>query len=385
MNPHQTLQEWCQIHDEPELLNEFTGISVNHEQFSADKISCLNTEKLRWKCQKGHEWNASCQQRTRRHMQCPVCFPSRKRPYLSLRDWCIQQNEMEMLNEFSGFLDNGIPVSSSNISFSSAKKCKWICRNHHTWIQSCNYRVNFQRKCPVCNKKPLSKSLLTWAAENGEYGKRILSEFTGKKENGEDVSADQIPYGSSKKFLWRCEKGHEWVMTCNRRTIVPRNPSSGCPFCFPDRYRYKVSITFKEWCIAHQKQEMMTELPEGIDPSSIPFWDKTPVEWTCKNGHTWTDSCNNRTMAGGKKCPVCSSSKNSLRTWCMNHGDYGEILLEEFLGESADGKPVTPDEISYGSTKKCKWKKANGKICVASPNYKTKARFLKKKRNHTNG
>ncbi len=47
---------------------------------------------------------------------------------------------------------------------------------------------------------------------------------------------------------------------------------------------------------------------------------------------------------------------NDLKTWCLDNGDFGSKLLNEWTGECEDGKVYGIDEVSFGSHKKFKWK-----------------------------
>ena len=40
------------------------------------------------------------------------------------------------------------------------------------------------------------------------------------------VTPDSVTAGSSKKFWWKCSKGHGW-----RTTVAARMGGTGCPFC----------------------------------------------------------------------------------------------------------------------------------------------------------
>ncbi|MFJ7851156.1 zinc-ribbon domain-containing protein [Peribacillus sp. NPDC097206] len=39
-------------------------------------------------------------------------------------------------------------------------------------------------------------------------------------EKNDNVTPNDVTYGSSKKIWWKCEKGHEWETTINSRTTM---------------------------------------------------------------------------------------------------------------------------------------------------------------------
>lgn len=69
--------------------------------------------------------------------------------------------------------------------------------------------------------------LKTWCLDNGDFGKQLMSEWTGIREDDEHFNIDEVARGSHKKFKWICSKGHEWYATVGSRTVM----KSGCPDC----------------------------------------------------------------------------------------------------------------------------------------------------------
>ncbi|MBQ1392845.1 MAG: zinc-ribbon domain-containing protein [Lachnospiraceae bacterium] len=66
--------------------------------------------------------------------------------------------------------------------------------------------------------------------------------------------------------------------------------------------------------------------------------------------------------------------KNSLKTWCLNNGDFGQQLLNEWTGQCIDdNKQYTPDEVTKASGKRFRWQcsKESSHIWNATPNHRT--------------
>ena len=122
------------------------------------------------------------------------------------------------------------------------------------------------------------------------------------------LTPETIPYGSTKKVWWQCEKGHRWQVTVNNRT----SSHTDCPYCsgraawpgetdlasrFPDLAR--------EW---HPTKNLPLT-PDQVLPGS-----EKKVWWQCSLGHEWRATIHSRTDGCG--CPVCAgkvSRRNQVR------------------------------------------------------------------------
>ena len=60
------------------------------------------------------------------------------------------------------------------------------------------------------------------------------------------------------------------------------------------------------------KNDLKTLYPEiskdadGWDPSTISYGSTKKLRWKCKEGHTWTTSCGQRTGTSLSGCPECA-------------------------------------------------------------------------------
>ena len=291
----------------------------------------------------------------------------------SLAEWCAENGEFgeQLLSEFTGIARDGTVLTPDDITFGKETELKWKCKKGHTWFASVNRRTSHRSKCPCCSGKQVhaGNSLLNWCQKNEQDGKRILKEFTGETVSGEHLLIDQVSYGSSKKMIWKCASGHEWITTPFEITIKHKT----CPHCG----------TLKQWFLTHgdRGKQLQTEFlginddGEKINPENITYGNKScPLRWKCKKGHEWITPAAARTIRNNN-CPYCSGHKvselNSLKNWCDTHQDIGEQIRQEFTGKLADGTTISLDEISFGSCKKVVWKCQNGHIWQASVNNRT--------------
>lgn len=65
---------------------------------------------------------------------------------------------------------------------------------------------------------------------------------------------------------------------------------------------------------------------------------------------------------------------NDLHTWCLNNGEYGQQLMNEWVGLDENGIKVDMDSISRGSNKKVKWKCSKGHEWFADLSHRTNNR-----------
>ncbi len=138
--------------------------------------------------------------------------------------------------------------------------------------------------------------LYTWCINNGDWGKRLISEWVGLYEDNQPVSMDDISYGSAKKVKWRCDQGHTWSAVVSSRT----GTKTRCPYCSQER---NSELTAK------------CKLKIGI---------------------------------------------NDLYTWCRNNGEFGQQLIREWTGLDEHDNTIKMDEVAKASKKRVKWKCSKG-------------------------
>ena len=199
--------------------------------------------------------------------------------------------------------------------------------------------------------------LESWCLNNGLRGKQLMSEWTGECNDGKHYKIDEVSRGSNKKFKWVCSKGHEWHATNHDRT----SNNSGCPYCSGNRVSDGNNL--ETWCMNNDSfgkqllSEWTGECTDGkhykIDEVSYGSSHKK-FKWKCSKGHEWSTTISHRTK-DKTGCPDCFI-ENSLKSWCLSNGVFGEQLKSEWTGECIDSNHYEIDEISYGnSTKKFKW------------------------------
>ncbi len=132
--------------------------------------------KLKWQCNKGHEWFAQASSVTQGKW-CPICGGTKKKTIKDMKDLALKKG--------------GKCLSSEYVNKST--KLRWECKNGHQWNAVPNSIVQ-GLWCPVCSKK----QRLTIEEMNE----------IAKSRGGKCLSAVYI--NSVTPLLWECEQGHRW-------------------------------------------------------------------------------------------------------------------------------------------------------------------------------
>lgn len=216
-----------------------------------------------------------------------------------------------------------------------------------------NLLVNKIQATKIKGRMSLKQYCLTDTGDEAENErrKRLLEEYSDK--NKERIN--RISSGSNKKVWWKCrEAGHEWETMVSTRSKLKSN----CPFCCGQRVTKENSVlsyiekngTYGE----KLRKEYSSENELGLD--EISYGSGKRVWWKCSTcGYEWEAIVKNR-VQHKQGCPFCSgrnaSEKNSLLTYIMNNGAYGEKLKREYSPKNTLGL----EEICHGSHERVIWK-----------------------------
>ena len=308
-------------------------------------IMANSNKKVWWKCQKGHEWQATINNRNKGN-GCPVCDSERKTSFPEYAlVYYLEKYGLGVLHTYKGKgyeLDIYIPSKKIAIEYDG---CYW--HKHRT---KKDLEKNY--KCEKDGIKlyrireglsPLNDSSIDYVVQENPKDlskviEMILSEIVGacvdvdmerdavdienlrvltEKENSllfsnsevgnewnneknGSLKPEHFSPNSHKKVWWKCRKGHEW-----QATIANRNRGRGCPYCSGkkvlkgDNDLQTVNPTLaKEW-----NYERNTELT----PADVTSHSNKKVWWKCSKGHEWQATINNRNNGNG--CPVCAREK----------------------------------------------------------------------------
>ena len=388
----------------PALANEW-NYKKNNGLTPAD-VTPNSNKKVWWKCSKGHEWQATINNRNRGN-GCPVCDSERKTsfPEYALA-YYLEKYDLGVVHSYKGKgyeLDIYIPSKRIAIEYDGYYWHKGKTKKDLEKNQKCKkdgiklYRIR-EGLPPLKegsidyivqkDQKNLSKVLEKILSEiiganiivdlkSDTIAIENLREFTEKErsvllsnpeiaqewnyERNGNLKPEHFAPNSNKKVWWKCGSGHEW-----QATIVNRNKGRKCPYCsgkkvlkgYNDLQTVNPALA-KEW--NYEKNNGLT--PTEVTPNS-----NKKAWWRCSQGHEWVVTINNRTNGNG--CPYCSGryivkGENDLQT-------VNPTLAKEWNYEKNNG--LTPTDVTANSNKKVWWKCSQGhewQATIANRNYGT--------------
>lgn len=340
-------------------------------------ISASNNAKLKWKCDKGHEWLAVVGNRTR-GSGCPTC--SGRQVLIGFNDLATLKPELAA---------EAFEWDPSTVTLGSIKSKKWICKEGHQWEAVVSTRM--KNGCPTCGNFTVLQGYNDLATTHPELA---------KEAHGWDPT--KFRAHSGKKVSWLCTLGHHWDATIGNRT-----KGGGCPVCSGQQVLIgfndlatthpEIAIHAHGWdpktVVAGSTKKMRWECPVGHVTSSRVYsktrhgngcaicanqelligyndletlfpkiaqqahgWDprniiggggRNRAEWICDFGHIWESSIASRTRSKSAGCPICGNDKilvgyNDLKT------------THPIIASEADG--WDPTKLMAGSDKKMAWK-----------------------------
>ena len=304
-------------------------------------------QKVWWKCQKGHKWQATIASRNQEH-GCPICNSERKTSFPEyVLVYYLKKYGLQVMHSYKekGYeLDVYIPSKKTAIEYDGYLWHKNKAKKDLEKNQMCEedgiklYRIR-EGLLPLNdssidfvvqrNQKDLSKIFEEILGEiigidvdidikRDAIAIENLREYTEKEnsllfsnpqvasewnydKNG-DLKPEHFTANSNKKVWWKCQNGHEW-----QATIINRNSGRKCPYCsgkmvlkgYNDLQTVNPTLA-KEWNY---------EKNSGLKPEDVMANSSNKVWWKCQNGHEWQATINNR--SNGRGCPKCYKERKS--------------------------------------------------------------------------
>lgn len=178
-----------------------------------NNITAKNKCKAWWICEFGHEWESSIGARVD-GTGCPYC---------SGRNAISGENDLATTNpELASDwhqTKNG-ELKPTDVLAGSGKRVWWLGKCGHEWEASIRERIN-GTQCPIC----ANRVVLAGYNDLQSRFPEIAAEWHPTKNN--DLTPNNIVYGSNKDVWWMCGKGHEWHTSIVKRTAR----GHGCPYC----------------------------------------------------------------------------------------------------------------------------------------------------------
>ncbi len=293
-------------------------------------VSPGSHEKVWWRCERGHRWQAAVYTRTGGHTDCPCC--AGKKPWPGETDLAAVHPHLAAQWHPT---KNG-ELRPEEVLPGSHRKVWWLCEHGHAWQAAIRSRAG-GCGCPVCANRAIGADN-SLAVTHPEPAAQWHPTKNGA------LTPDQVVAGSTRKVWWVCEQGHEWPAQIASRALEGK----GCPYCagrqvwpgFNDLASRRPELA-AQW---HPTRNLPL-LPTQVTPCS-----NRKVWWRCDKGHDYRAYINHRSsMDSG--CPYCANRKvlpgfNDLATVEPAVADQWHPTLNGAL---------TPQMVTAGSRKRVWW------------------------------
>lgn len=337
------------------------------------------SERVNWICKKGHRWSQLVSVRVQQHTGCPQCFKERSTSFAEqaiffyLKKYTKAYNKYRFQKtEIDIFLqDYGIGIEYDGIYFHSSEKSKKRDTKKNQILRENGIRLIRVKESDrnevigdtILVRKNNDFSYLRFAIgqistliglldpldvnierdrvqiyeqyieiekENSIVAKiPDVAKQWDFKRNG-NVRPEYILCTSTKKFYWKCEKGHSWLAQ-----VYSRYSGSGCPYCAG-----KILVPGENDLLSQNPRlvkEWDYENNGDLKPNEITVNNTKRVWWVCPScGHHWKVSVANRNSGTG--CPKCADKERTI-TKHMN--------IVKIRGSFADNYPHLLKEWDY--------------------------------------
>lgn len=192
----------------------------------------------------------------------------------------------------------------------------------------------------------MTLSLYDWCILNNKPN--MIDEW----DESNNVSMQNVAYGSDKKYAWRDSFGHRWDASPNNRT----NHNTGCPVCagrvllhgFNDLVTTRPDIA----------SEFMMDKNIGIDINSLTIHSIKKVWWKCSEcGREWRAKVSERVAGHGcKSCTSKIKAENRVAKLLEDGGslwDSGYDFINEW--DYDKNYPLTPYDVTPMANRKAYW------------------------------
>jgi len=204
----------------------------------------------------------------------------------------------------------------------NSKKLKWKCLKEdcrEIFEKSWN-SIYANQNCGYCAGKQVGLSNCL-ATKNPQLASEWHPTLNG------DLTPYDVTYSSHKEVWWKCEKGHEWFINVNNRTV------NGCPYC--------------SGLYPSEENNLLVNNPKLCDDWNYDKNNKKPeeythnankyVNWICKEcKHEWSAKISDRNQGNG--CPECRKSKGEKEidnvlidnNWIkINQQEFNKLINED--------------------------------------------------------
>lgn len=296
-----SLYDYCIETEQHHLLSQWD--EGKNGRLKPDMLETRSRQKVWWRCEKGHSWQAALDSRVYLGRSCPYC--ANQAVLLGENDMTTVAPEMAKLWHPTR---NGA-LLPSDVMAGSKKRVWWRCEKGHEW-QARADAIKAGGACPYCS----GRYAIPGETDLATTHPHILSYWSDKnKLRPTDVTA-----GATGKVWWVCEKGHEWEAAVYSVAVN----GCRCPYCAGKR------VIPGETDLATLRPDLTEQwyqpLNGSLTPEDVTLGSHKKVWWQCRDGHVWQAFVYARTRQKGSGCPVCAGTVNRKR-----RSRYAAMMQEE--------------------------------------------------------
>jgi len=178
-------------------------------------VTANSDKKVWWKCDKGHEWQATIGSRNSRGHRCPYC--SGRYAIKGVND--LQTVNPTLANEWLYEKNNGL--TPMDVLPNSDKIVWWICSRGHKWETMVKNRTRGSG-CPYCSGRKVLIGFNDLKTTNPDLALEWNHERNG------NITSEDLTENSHKVVWWKCQEGHEWQARVDQRN---NSKNRKCPIC----------------------------------------------------------------------------------------------------------------------------------------------------------
>lgn len=284
----------------PELAKEW---DYDANTILPSEIMSGSTKKVWWRCEKGHSYQMTPNNRTSLYSGCPYC--SGHQVLAGFNDLSTTHPKISKMWDYR----KNAGLTPEKVSFGSNKKAWWLCDKGHSFKKTIALQVK-SPSCPVCEGRQLEKGVNDLSITHPN-----LSQEWNTDRNFPLTSCD-VTFRSTKKVWWKCKDcGHEWQSKINIRILS----NTGCPKC---GYSKKIQETRQRNTIRNKKT-LQDKFPEialewdferngELSPDNVSFGANHKVWWVCPKQHHYQAWITDRTGKHKTGCPYCAGKRKLL-------------------------------------------------------------------------
>lgn len=284
-----SLYDYCVEYDRKELLQQWHP--MKNEPLTPQTVTYGSKQKIWWRCEKGHEWQAMVKARTA-GTGCPVCANHQLIP----GENDLATTHPELASQWHP-IKNGALMPNDLVA-GTRKKVWWKCERGHEWQARVASRAS-GAGCPAC----AGKCIISGENDLASHFPAVAAQWCAER-NGVLTPETVSPY-SNRKVWWKCELGHEYQAAVAARTMN----GSGCPYCAGR----KVLSGFNDLATLEPRiaAQWHPTLNGTLTAEMVTVGSHKKVWWKCVDGHVWKGVIYSR--AGPQKCgcPVCAGKVKS--------------------------------------------------------------------------